>query len=76
VQLTTKHTSSNYGIPVFVDEDGSLIDYAEGLRRLRKERGWTVSDLASQVGVSPRTVEGWEQGRMPSKSALILLCKI
>jgi len=35
------------------------------IRQIRKEKGWTVSDLAERCGVSPRTVEGWEQGRLP-----------
>jgi DNA-binding transcriptional regulator YiaG len=43
------------------------------IKQLRKSRGWTVRDLAEKTGVSPRTVEGWEQGRKPSAAALRLL---
>ncbi len=30
-------------------------------------------DFGDIFGVSPRTVEGWEQGRKPSKTAMIIL---
>lgn len=33
------------------------------LRRLRKARGLTLADLASELGVSKPTVWAWEQGR-------------
>jgi DNA-binding XRE family transcriptional regulator len=71
--LTSNHSSSSYGFPVFLDADGNPIDYAPGLQLLRKDKKWSVRDAANQVGVSPRTWEGWEQGRMPSKTALLLL---
>jgi DNA-binding transcriptional regulator YiaG len=73
MKLTADHSASSYGMPVFVDNDNQPIDYADGFRQLRKLKDWSVSDLADHVGVSPRTVEGWEQGRMPSKPALIIL---
>jgi ribosome-binding protein aMBF1 (putative translation factor) len=76
MKLTTEHSASSYGMPVFVDDDNQLVDYADGLRQTRKAKGWSVADLANEVGVSPRTVEGWEQGRMPSKPALIILSKL
>lgn len=76
MQLTTDHSASSYGVPVFLDGDGNLIDYAPALRQLRKEKGWSTSDLAGMVGVSSRTVEGWEQGRMPSTPALISLSRL
>jgi DNA-binding transcriptional regulator YiaG len=76
MKLTTDHSASSYGIPIFVDDDNNPLDYADGLRQLRKAKGWSVADLAEQVGVSARTVEGWEQGRLPSKPALIILSKL
>lgn len=76
MKLTTNHSASSYGVPVFLDGDGNPMDYAPALRQLRKDKGWSVSDLADQVGVSARTVEGWEQGRLPSKPALIILSKL
>lgn len=76
MRLTTDHATSSYGVPVFVDDDNQILDYADGFRRVRHLKGWSTSDLAEQLGVSARTVEGWEQGRMPSKPALIILSKL
>jgi len=44
-----------------------------GIQRLRKLKNWSVADLAQELGVSPRTVEGWEQGRLPNATALKLM---
>lgn len=71
--LTTEHPSSSYGIPVFLDAEGRPMDYADGVRQIRRSFGWSVSDLAERCGVSPRTVEGWEQGRPVSTPALLLM---
>jgi DNA-binding transcriptional regulator YiaG len=76
MKLTTNHSASSYGVPVFLDGAGNPMAYAPALQQLRKEKGWSTTDLAEQVGVSARTVEGWEQGRMPSKPALIILSKL
>ena len=73
MQLTTDHSTSSYGIPVFLDDDGNVMDYAPAIVLICKTKGWTYADLAERTGVSPRTAEGWGQGRMPSKSALMLL---
>jgi DNA-binding transcriptional regulator YiaG len=74
IKLSRDHSSSS--CPVFVYEDGQPMDYALALNQLRKNKGWSVRDAAEKVGVSPRTWEGWEQGRMPSKTALLLLSHI
>ena len=76
MKLTTDHAQSSYGIPIFVDSDNRPLDYADGFRQLRQERGWSTERLADLVGVSYRTVEGWEQGRMPSTTALRLLATL
>lgn len=76
MKLTTNHSMSSYGIPIFVDAENNPMDYAPALRQLRKEKGWSVADLANECGVSTRTVEGWEQGRLPSVPALKILSKI
>lgn len=72
ITLTTNHSSSSYGIPVFL-AGRQAMDYADGFQALRKERGWTVAALAELCGVSARTVEGWEQGRHPRTDALLRL---
>lgn len=76
MKMTTEHPASSYNVPIFVDNSGLPMDYAQGFRQLRKAKGWSVRDLAEAVGVSPRTVENWEQGRMPSALALRLLAPI
>ena len=73
IKLTTDHSASSYGMPVFVDDNGNVMDYSHGIQAARKEHGWSTSDLAEKLGVSSRTVENWEQGRLPNKTALLLL---
>ena len=38
-------------------------DFAARLQRLRKERGFTLAQVAAQLGVSKPTVWAWERGR-------------
>ncbi len=72
MKLSTTHSASSYGTPVFIDSAGNLMDYNKGIKELRRLMGWTsVKPLAKKIGFSPRTVEGWEQGRKPPKTALI-----
>jgi len=49
------------------------LNSSKDIRPLRKMLLWTVVDVAEITAVSPRTVEGWEQGRPISNSALSLL---
>lgn len=39
------------------------VNWLERIPRLLAAEGWTWQDLAAHVGVSPRTIEGWQQGR-------------
>lgn len=42
--------------------------FAEKLKELRKKKGMSQSDLAEAVGVSLRTIRGWEkEGRFPKQ---------
>lgn len=57
--------------------------FGEKIRKLRKQKGLTQADLAKEVGVSVRTIRGWEtEGRYPrykglyKKLAIILKCDI
>lgn len=71
MKITTNHAISSYGIPVILDDDGTTVmDYAEGVKKLRNQLNLSTQDLADHCGVSRRTVEGWEQGRPPSAAAL------
>lgn len=63
IKLSTDCSWSSYGIPVFVDETPTRYGYPAGFKKLRKEKKWSVRDLAAKCGVSHRTVEDWEQGR-------------
>jgi len=43
------------------------------MKELRKLKSWTQKHTAKQFGVSLRTIEAWEQGRLPiSKPARII----
>ena len=53
-----------------------MTSISKHIRRLRRKRKWTVADLASRLGVSPRTVEGYEQGRKPSQPVTKLLARL
>lgn len=76
VRLTTEHPTSSYGIPVFVVGREPL-DYADGIKAARKQLGVNTWELGRLLGISGRTVEGYEQGRiMPSKPVLLLLQQI
>jgi DNA-binding transcriptional regulator YiaG len=70
MQVTTDHPASSYGQPVILADDGSVMDYSPGIKAIRAKTGMTTQQLADAVGVSRRTVEGWEMGRMPSTLAL------
>lgn len=70
MRVTTNHIASSYGQPVILADDGSLMDYAPGIKAIRDKCVLTTQSLADLCGVSRRTVEGWEQGRMPTAAAL------
>jgi DNA-binding transcriptional regulator YiaG len=42
------------------------------IRRLRRQNNWSVKNLADRLGVSPRTVENWEQGRRTPTSLTLV----
>lgn len=70
MQVTTNHPTSSYGQPVILADDGSVMDYATGIKAIRAHLGMSTQQFADALGVSRRTVEGWEMGRMPSTLAL------
>jgi DNA-binding transcriptional regulator YiaG len=73
MKITTNHATSSYGVPVILDDLGAVMDYAPGIVAIRKKLKLSTAQLAVACGVSPRTVEGWEQGRLPSTPVLLLL---
>lgn len=46
------------------------------LQRIRKEKGWSVKKMAKYLGLSPRTVEGLEQGRPMRQTYINMLKRI
>lgn len=76
MRVTTNHPASSYGQPVILDDSGQVMDYAPGIKAIRAKLGWSTQQLADVCGVSRRTVEGWEQGRMPSAAALNVMASL
>lgn len=76
MRVTTNHPSSSYGQPVIIDDSGQVMDYAPGIKAIRYKCGLTTQALADLCGVSRRTVEGWEQGRMPTAAALNVMASL
>ena len=61
--ITTDHAAPNYGCPVILGDDGRLLDPGPGVRAAREALGLSRAALGEALGVSARTVEGWEQGK-------------
>jgi ribosome-binding protein aMBF1 (putative translation factor) len=76
MKITCDHSASSYGIPVILDDRGLVMDYGPGIKAARAALGLTAAQLAETCGVSERTMNGWEQGRMPSAAALNVLEKL
>lgn len=76
MRITCDHASSSYGLPVMIDDYGEVLDYADGVRVLRRLLDLSTQQLADTCGVSRRTVEGWEQGRYVSAAALNVMGKL
>ena len=68
--ITTQHAASSYGMPVILDERGHLMDYAPGIKAVRKKLGIKTEQLAELCGVSRQTLYGWQSGKMPTAAAL------
>ena len=74
MKITIDHPASSYGIPVILDDAGNLVDYAPGIRAIRAKLGLNTAQLGSEIGVSGRTIENWEQGRAkPNAQAALLI---
>jgi DNA-binding XRE family transcriptional regulator len=69
MQITTDHPAATVFRPVFI-AGGTIISDRDGVALLRDELNLTQRELAERLGVSTRTVQGWEQGR-PMGSAFL-----
>ena len=49
--------------PVGIDDQASAEDFGARLHRLRVERGLSLGDIATRLGVSKPTVWAWEHGK-------------
>ena len=46
------------------------------IKKSREKLGLSRKELAAKMGVSPRTVEGWEQGRRDPSNTVIKLLEV
>jgi DNA-binding transcriptional regulator YiaG len=76
MKITCNHSASSYGVPVIIGDAGQVLDYGAGIKALRAKLKLSTHDLAEKCGVSRRTVEGWEQGRMPDAAALNVMSQL
>ena len=77
MKITTDHPTSSYNIPVILDDNGQVMDYAHGIKKIKDKMGMTYEQIAAEIGVSPRTVRSWVyDGRVPPRPVLFLLAKI
>lgn len=59
--------------PTFTDEHGKVVAYPYAVRKIRSHLKITAAELGAKIGVSGRTINGWEQGRPPNFAGLIRL---
>lgn len=51
--------------------------FAENIRTMRKQRGWTQVDLGIKTGINPKTLSSYEQGRTePSLGEVSKICSV
>lgn len=62
-------------VPVFKNGK-TTVSTDQGIRSLRNSLGMNAEQFGQRIGVSARTVEGWEQGRQPSSYAMISLAML
>jgi len=74
VQITTDHPESKYGVPIFLDDDGEVMEPGLGFAEARNALGLTAPALARLIGKSPFAIHNWEQGRRkPDTGAIYVL---
>ena len=76
MKITTDHPKSSQGLPVLLNGHGQLMTYPDGLREIRADLKLTAAGLGAAIGLSCRTVNGWEQGRKPTAAGLNLVAQL
>jgi transcriptional regulator with XRE-family HTH domain len=77
MRITIDHPASKFGMPVILHPDGSVMKYPDGLKLLRRRQRMSTRDLGAICGVSPRTIERWEQNlSIPTAAALNAMSKL
>lgn len=71
MKLVPKHPAT--GKPAILGDDGLPMDTAAAVRAIRRALGLSVAAVGEACGVSPRTVEGWEQGKPMRGPAVLAL---
>ena len=51
------------------------LEFAQRLKRYRRERGLTQQELADRIGVSNKSVSRWESGSYPDVPTLLSLAR-
>jgi DNA-binding XRE family transcriptional regulator len=72
MKLTLDHPQAKRGRPVFV-HGRRVINYRTALILIRHRLKLTAAEFAALLGVSRRTVNGWDQGRPPAATCLYAL---
>ena len=56
----------------------SILDVKQRIDSLRIKKGWTLSKLATEIGVSDTTVYSWfnEQNYQPSRKTIEEVCEV
>ena len=62
--------------PTIIDDKGRPMTYSGGVRLIRRRLNLKTAGLGAHLGVSARTVENWEQGKVPSRAALLLMAAL
>lgn len=58
-------------------KNGDNIMYGQRIRKLRKEKNWTLEEMAGKIGISRSTLAGYEKGyRNPPIPILIRISKL
>jgi DNA-binding transcriptional regulator YiaG len=65
-----------HGQPTVFERAKDGTNYAWSVRAVRERFGLSAAALGEEMGVSKRTVQGWEAGRMPGRMALEQLRKL